>query len=586
MVEIDTKRSGALRMVALLMRTYPIRATVTVTGLALTGLIDGISIAMLVPLLSKVVREGEGTSTIERMVDSAFQWVGVVPTLAVLLAVIVGTVTLKALVSLLAKAQVGYASAKVTADLRHKLLRSVMMAKWGHFEGLPAGRLASAVGIEAEFAAGTYVSSSKMFAALARVIVQAGVALLISWQVTLAGAVLAGVTVVVLSGLVRRTRELGRQRKEVMQSLTARVVEAIGGMKALKAMGAEERLAPLLEWEVRRLQEVRRKTIVLFETVRVLPEPLTAAVLAVGLYLFLHAWQGQFEAVAVLALLFLRSVQGINQVQRAYQSLVSREAGFWFVYSLTDQAEAARETTRGPETPRLVKAVRVADASFAYGGKPVLTDVSMSIPVGHMVALTGASGAGKTTLVDLIIGLRRPWSGEVWIDDLPLARVDLRRWRSMIGYVSQDPFLFHATILVNVTLGDPRLTGDDAETALRAAGAWDFVAALPEGLDTVVGERGSKLSGGQRQRIAIARALVRNPKLLILDEPTTALDSRTEAALCETLIGLVGEMTIVAISHQPAILEAADLVYRIEDGSVYPSKPSDREGTRGSARAL
>jgi ATP-binding cassette subfamily C protein len=192
----------------------------------------------------------------------------------------------------------------------------------------------------------------------------------------------------------------------------------------------------------------------------------------------------------------------------------------------------------------------------------------MTFPAGLFTAVVGPSGTGKTTIADLVIGLLQPQKGEVWIDSLPLSQVDMRIWRRMIGYVPQETFLLHDTVFINVALGDKDVTPNDVEDALRAAGAWEFVSALEKGVNSVVGERGHKLSGGQRQRIAIARALVHNPRLLILDEATTALDPENEAAICETLRKLSGEITILAISHQPAMLEVADQAYRLQDGSV------------------
>jgi ATP-binding cassette, subfamily C, bacterial len=182
------------------------------------------------------------------------------------------------------------------------------------------------------------------------------------------------------------------------------------------------------------------------------------------------------------------------------------------------------------------------------------------------VAIAGPSGSGKTTLIDLVIGLLNPDAGTIRIDGVALNTLDRAAWRAGIGYVPQEMFLFHDTIYSNITLGDGGLTRADARAALRAAGAWAFVSALPDGMDTVVGERGSRLSGGQRQRIALARALVRTPRLLILDEVTTALDPRTEAEICATLAGLKGAVTILAVSHQPAIVAVADLVYHLSDG--------------------
>ena len=171
-------------------------------------------------------------------------------------------------------------------------------------------------------------------------------------------------------------------------------------------------------------------------------------------------------------------------------------------------------------------------------------------------------------MVDLMTGLLRPQQGEVWIDDVPLAEVNLTSWRRMIGYIPQETILLHDTVLNNVTLGDPDLSTADVEDALRAAGAWEFVKSMPQAMQSLVGERGGKLSGGQRQRIAIARAMVHKPKLLILDEATSGLDPESETAVCDTLQKLRGELTILAISHQSAIVKIADKAYRIQNGKI------------------
>ena len=206
--------------------------------------------------------------------------------------------------------------------------------------------------------------------------------------------------------------------------------------------------------------------------------------------------------------------------------------------------------------------------TFAYDKRTIFEDLSLTIPAGYFTSIVGPSGVGKTTVVDLAIGLIRPQRGEVLLDDQPLSQIDLRAWRKMIGYVPQETLLLHDSVYRNVTLGDPDLQDQDVEYALRAAGAWAFVQDLPEGAHSSVGEHGSRLSGGQRQRIAIARALAQRPKLLILDEATSALDSETEAAICQTLRDLRGGMTILAISHQTGLIEAADRVYRLEHGAA------------------
>jgi ATP-binding cassette subfamily C protein len=271
--------------------------------------------------------------------------------------------------------------------------------------------------------------------------------------------------------------------------------------------------------------------------------------------------------VVTLAFLMARLMSQLGKVQRQYQNMMVAESAFWSLQDKIEDARKHRETAPGGKTPTLDKGIRLEGVSFEYEKDlAVLQETSLSFPAGTFTTIVGASGTGKTTVVDLVIGLLQPQDGTVWIDDQPLTEIDLRRWRKMIGYVPQDTVLLHDSVRVNVTLGDPALDGDDVESALRAAGAWDFVSAMPQGMDSTVGERGGKLSGGQRQRIAVARALVQRPRLLILDEATSALDPESEMAIGRTLQQLGGKLTIVAISHQPALMKTADRTYRLQDG--------------------
>jgi ATP-binding cassette subfamily C protein len=182
--------------------------------------------------------------------------------------------------------------------------------------------------------------------------------------------------------------------------------------------------------------------------------------------------------------------------------------------------------------------------------------------------LTGPSGSGKTTVSDLLIGFRTPDSGQVLIDDRPLHEFALREWRTMIGYVPQELVLFHDSVFSNIALGDPKIGEIEVRAALKAAGALEFVESMPEGLHTPVGEKGTKMSGGQRQRIALARALVLKPKVLILDEVTSALDPETERAIVDNIAALRGQSTVIAITHRTAFLDIADRIYELGNGRV------------------
>lgn len=206
--------------------------------------------------------------------------------------------------------------------------------------------------------------------------------------------------------------------------------------------------------------------------------------------------------------------------------------------------------------------------SFSYQEKPVLQDVDLTIMPHSLTAITGANGAGKTTVVSLILGLYRPQRGQVCADGHPFSELDLSHLRGSIGVVTQDPIIFFGTILENLTYGYPQVSNEEIFSAAKIALAHDFIERLPQGYDTVVGERGILLSGGQRQRLAIARALLRRPALLILDEPTNHLDSETVLRLLGNLRNIDPRPAILIISHQESVVNTTEQIYTIDEGHL------------------
>jgi ATP-binding cassette subfamily C protein len=371
-----------------------------------------------------------------------------------------------------------------------------------------------------------------------------------------------------LRQLVRMAHHAGVRQTQLLKSLLTRLADSLQSVKPLKAMAREGLVGSLLGSENRRLNRALRRDVTSTEVLSEAQDFTIALIMICGLYVTLVQWKLPFNAVIVMVLVLARSLASLGKTQRQYQRMKSYESAFWSLQAVMKEASGARETNPGGISPRLEKSVGLNNVAFGYGEICVLSNASLTVPAGSFTAIMGPSGAGKTTIADLIIGLLRPQQGEVLIDNVPLEQVDLTQWRRMIGYVPQESFLLHETVLWNVTLGDPEVNEADAEAALRAAGAWEFVAELPQQMHSSVAERGMALSGGQRQRIAIARALARRPRLLILDEVTSSLDPQTEAAICRTLQGLRGGLTILAISHQPAVVEAADRIYRIRSGEV------------------
>lgn len=564
-----------LDFVVYCIKAYPWRTAVMVALLILSGLAEGIGIIALLPVLQVVMEDG-GDSRLTRAVHGFLGIFGVAPTLGSLLVLMVFGIVLKSGFLLLAMKQVGYTVAHVGTDMRLRFLRTVLRARWGYFTSQPVGHFSNAISAEAHRASLGYKEVGILFAVVVQTAVYLAIAIALSWQLATIAMVAGLILIFVLSGFIRMSRRAGKAQTQLKKALVARLTDALHGIKPIKAMAREDHLWPILKEATLGLNKAQQKYVLAAEALKSFHEPVMVVLLAIGLYAMLTVGNMPFAEIVVMAVVFQRLMGRINALQNHYQTLVSAESAFWSLQEDLELASAEREQVSGQrEPPPLETGIRLESVDFAYGKKQVLRDVSLTIPAGQLVALIGPSGAGKTTIADLVLGLYRPDRGEVYIDDVPLADIDFRAWRREIGYVPQEMFLFHDTILRNVTLGSEDITREAVEEALHAAGAWEFVSRLPAGIDTVVGERGSRLSGGQRQRIAIARAMVTHPKLLVLDEVTTALDAKTEASICATLRELSGKVTIISISHQPAMMEVADLVYRLENGAVTPLRQDE-----------
>lgn len=552
-------------------RTYPGHTAKMLLALLLAGLVEGIGLTALLPMLNLAMRQGNDAaaeSASGQFVTSALHTIGVTPSIESLLLILVVGVILKSALVLIADRKVGYTVAHVATDLRLALLRALLGSRWEFFLSQPTGSLANAAATEVMRASQAYLHGAIMATLFVQAMVYAAVALLVSWQATLASCVAGFGLLVVLNVLVKKTKKAGRKQTVLLQSLLTRLTDSLQSVKPLKAMGREQLADSLLETDTVKLNRAMRKEVYSKAMLKSLQEPILILLIAAGLYAALGLWSLELPAVMVLVFLLARLLNQLGKVQRKHQELVACESAYWSLQAKIDEARRQSEPALGGKEPALEESIRFDDVSFSYGKTPVLQNASLAIPVGAFTSVVGPSGAGKTTLVDLVTGLLRPQQGEILIDGVPLGEIDIHAWRRQIGYVPQDTVLLHDTILANITLGDTVLQEADAREALRAAGAMDFVTALPDGLYTVVGERGAKLSGGQRQRIAVARALAHRPSLLILDEATSALDPESEQAICRTLESLKGRVTLLGISHQPALVEVADRIYRLHNGTV------------------
>jgi ATP-binding cassette subfamily C protein len=576
----EKNRTTAMRLLTTLVRAYPKHTIFMVIALLLAGILEGIGLSMLLPILGIAVDAQSGSdpvsvestgaagSTLEQMVSEGLTAVGISPTIGVLLIILIAAITLKSLMMLLAKKQVGFTVALVATDLRLEMLRALMVSRWQYFLKQPLGSLANSMATESYRASKAFMHGVIMTSDFIQAMVYGIIAFLVSWEVTLVSLAAGVVIFYLLKRFVKKARRAGYRQTELLKTLLSLLTDTLQSIKPLKAMARENVSDFLLKKKTTGLNKALQKQVLNKELLKAFQEQLVTVILAVGLYVMMIYWHMPLASILILILLVSKLLKQLSKVQTRYQEMAIYESAYWSIKDIIEAMQAERESLSGSRTAELKREIRLKNVDFTYDDQKALQNVSLSFPAGQISAIVGPSGSGKTTIVDLVSGLLRPQNGEIWIDDESLEQINLKGWRRKIGYIPQDTILLHDTVMNNITLGDPDLKEKDAEDALRAAGAWEFISSMADGIRSIVGERGGKLSGGQRQRIAIARAIVQKPDLLILDEATSALDPKSEAAVCETLLQLRGQLTIVTISHQEALVNIADLTYRVQNGKI------------------
>lgn len=529
---------------------------------------ENLSIASLWPIIGVASGEEIKPSPATEVVTGLLNSVGLSPTLGALLLFLCVTITLKFVLSSAGLIYVGREVARMSTHMRLRLIEAIVRARWSHIISTPAGRLSAALSDEAERAQSAYRAAGNFAARLTETLTYLIGCLWISWQFSVAAILAAGILWLAVARFVAIARRAGRAKWRSIHLLSGAVNDLLTSIKSLRAMNRQAYLGGFASTQVDALKTAAQREYYSEAAVRSLQEPLLGSMVIGGFYIgYTYFNLGLVELIGVVWLL-RRISNGVSTMRGAMQRVAIDGVAFWSIVRLTQAMEEQAEMLRGGTVAHLGRQCDFRDVSFGYGDKTIVSSANFTLPVGEVATLIGPSGAGKTTIADLLVGLHEPDSGEVLIDGLPLAQADLAQWRGKIGYIPQENILFNDTVLENITLGDQTIGEEQAIESLRLAGAWGFVSALPRGLHEVIGVRGNLLSGGQKQRLSIARALIHNPELLILDEATSALDRNTAREICDAVRGLRGNRTILAITHQSIWIDAADRILRMEQGRV------------------
>jgi ATP-binding cassette subfamily C protein len=562
-------RSGStFEFLRFLVQSFPESALRTSVLTALSSAAEALSVAVLLPVLTTAIG-GNGalgnSNPITRAISALFARAGVVPSLPSLVLLVALLMAGKGVFQWLALRSGGRAMAGIATDFRLQTVSNLFRARWSYVVQQRIGTLAAAVGHETYVTAHAYLAMCQLFAAAALALVYAGVIAVVSLPALML-TLFIGVTLVApLRLILRHTQGIAAREAQAQQAFVGHLLNAVQGIKPIRAMGCEDGFETVVRSHAHELRSSIRRQISLTYLLPAIQEP----ILVFGIFLFVlggtYFVPLDFPTFTLVVFGLWRCGNQINFANRFYRELAMAEPYFRQLRAMMTSSHEARERESGThEVPRGPLTIALEQVSFAHGELPILEGLSMQFRAGTITAIVGASGVGKTTVIDLLLGFHQPGRGRILVNGVPLSDISTRLWRRSIGYVPQETTLFHGTILENVTMGDTTISEADVRAALAASGATPFIDALPQGVQTMVGEQGARFSGGQRQRIAIARALVRRPALLLLDEFTASLDRDTQAAVIETVKAQRPAVTVVLVTHHDALEEIADVVYQLQ----------------------
>jgi ATP-binding cassette, subfamily B, bacterial MsbA len=483
----------------------------------------------------------------------------------------------KAVAEYVGMTEIQYAGLAAIRDLRNAFYEKVIRQPMGFFQHNPTGRIISVAMNDIErvrFALSDYLADlfMKSFTFIAFVIVM----LILDWKLALATTVLLPVVVLPVNKLGKKIRLSAEKSQTQMSSLSQILEETVSGNRVVKAFGMED-------FELRKFREVSQR--LLRENLRwvraaIITSPLMDLVGAVIIPLLLLYVRNQIQHQQTTAGGFIgflyamfNAYMPLKRMGYVYQQFQAAQGASVQVFAYLDREEEDLDQKGGKILTGLSREIVFDDLCFAYepGSAPVLQHVSFLANKGEVIALVGSSGAGKTTLVNLIPRFHEVTGGSIRIDGINVREMNLRSLRNQIAMVTQENILFHDTVLSNICYGMGEVPQERVTAAARAALAHDFILELPKGYDTVIGERGTRLSGGQRQRIAIARAILKDAPILILDEATSELDSESEKYVQKALGNLMVGRTAFVIAHRLGTVRKADKILVLEDGRIRES---------------
>jgi len=538
----------------------------------LTGFTQGIGLLMLIPLLGMVgifQNQAKSSNFVGQLIEF-INSTGLPPGIIPILLFYILVVSLNSWLNSYQSINNARIQQSFVRYLKDKLYTSIGHSQWLFVSQMKLSDIAHVITSEVQQSGQVIFQILRLTSTIITILVYAVVAFMLDAQMAFLSLIGALLLLLIGRKKNRGAYNIGKASQKSMKKVFNIVIEHLSGMKVAKSFAEEDRyIAEFIHYseevEKRKIDYSRlsARTSLIFSVG-------TVMLLSIYVYLAIEVVGLPATTLLVLIYIFSRLLPKVSTLQTAYQSILQALPAFTSVNELQNRCNAnAEELTRTPaKIQKIGGNIQIQNLSFGFGNKPLFEDISLTISANSIVGFTGKSGSGKTTLADIILGLLKPSAGKVLVDGKILNDDLLFAWRKSVGYVTQESFLFNDTIRNNLLWTNQQATESDIREALMQSSADEMIDRFELGLETVVGDRGAKLSGGERQRLALARALVRRPTLLILDEATNALDPYNETKIIDALKKLKGKTTIILITHKAELLEIADKVVKIEKGML------------------
>jgi len=561
------------------LKRYPLLTWSVLFSIIITSFFEGASFGILIPLIQSMTVYSSGffeKIPIINHLGFSFSSLSQVKTMSLIFVLMFLIIAIKNAFLYLSNILIAKLRFGIIRDLRISLMNNLLEYDIKFFDNIKTGYILGNINMETERMGNFMLAVLQFFSLLARVIVYIAILFVISLKISIIIFLLIASVLLPIELIMKKVKKIGLQTSQSIANYNYKLIELISGIRLIKASGTEEMEGESFKTKINNIYHFSYQSNKYIHLIIPLSETFIFGLIVIFFLILVNLvkidFANSFPFIAIYLLVLAKMLTQLNALNNQRSQAMSNLAAFTSYDKMYDKKDKMTIKSGDKEVSKFSDSIEFRVVKFSYiNGKRILNDINLKIPRGKITAFVGTSGAGKSTLVNLILRFYDIESGEILIDGIDLRELDLRKWRKKIGFVSQDIFVFNTSVKENISYGYDGLSDEDIIKAAKAANAHDFIMELPDKYNTILGERGLRLSGGQRQRISIARAIIHNPEIFILDEATSSLDTETEKLINEAIDKLTKYRTVIAIAHRLSTILHADKIIVLDEGRVIES---------------